>query len=72
MKTDGLEGQNMSESDDHQAATRPPGESRDPATEPPGETSKPLGDAIPTPTEPGLDQPLPPKPLPDDDEPPKP
>ncbi|MDE1179281.1 hypothetical protein [Paraburkholderia sp.] len=27
----------------------------------PTETSKPIGDAIPTPVEPGLDQPLPPK-----------
>jgi hypothetical protein len=58
----------MTVSDDDLAATRPPGESRDPATEPPKETSKPLGDAIPTPREPGLDQPLPPKPQPDDDE----
>ncbi|WP_408210144.1 hypothetical protein [Paraburkholderia dilworthii] len=28
---------------------------------PPTEISKPIGDAIPTPVEPGLDQPLPPK-----------
>jgi hypothetical protein len=28
---------------------------------PPTEVSKPIGDAIPTPVEPGLDQPLPPK-----------
>lgn len=31
----------------------------DPA--PPNDISKPLGDAVPTPVEPGLDQPLPPK-----------
>lgn len=38
---------------------------------PPTEVSKPIGDAIPTPVEPGLDQPLPEKgadPLPEDDE----
>ena len=37
---------------------------------PPTEVSKPVGDAIPTPVEPGLDQPLPEKdqnPLSDDD-----
>ncbi|WGS54754.1 hypothetical protein LFL96_23730 [Paraburkholderia sp. D15] len=28
---------------------------------PPTDISKPIGDAIPTPVEPGLDQPLPPK-----------
>ncbi|ASL46104.1 hypothetical protein bAD24_III01820 [Burkholderia sp. AD24] len=28
---------------------------------PPTDVSKPIGDAIPTPVEPGLDQPLPPK-----------
>ncbi|WP_082771636.1 MULTISPECIES: hypothetical protein [Burkholderiaceae] len=28
---------------------------------PPTEVSKPVGDAIPSPVEPGLDQPLPPK-----------
>ncbi|TDV16472.1 hypothetical protein [Paraburkholderia caballeronis] len=57
----------MTASTDQHAATRTPGESRDPATEPPRETSKPIGDAIPTPPEPGLDQPLPPKELPDGD-----
>jgi hypothetical protein len=29
--------------------------------QPPTEISKPIGDAIPAPVEPGLDQPLPPK-----------
>jgi hypothetical protein len=62
----------MTEPDMRPAATRPPGESRDPATQPPNETSKPVGDAIPAPHEPGLDQPLPPKKQPDDDEPAKP
>jgi len=51
----------MTLSNDDLAAARTPGESRDPATEPPKETSKPIGDAIPAPPEPGLDQPLPPK-----------
>ncbi|MEX3634421.1 hypothetical protein [Paraburkholderia sp. BR14320] len=37
---------------------RPAGE--DPGS-PPAEVSKPIGDAIPTPVEPGLDQPLPKK-----------
>ena len=36
-------------------------ETRDPAEIPPNELSKPIGDAIPTPVEPGLDQPLPEK-----------
>ena len=39
---------------------------------PPTDVSKPIGDAIPTPVEPGLDQPLPPKgetqPASDDDQ----
>ncbi|HVE08706.1 MAG TPA: hypothetical protein VNE00_15745 [Paraburkholderia sp.] len=34
---------------------------QDPAEQSPTETSKPIGDAIPTPVEPGLDQPLPEK-----------
>src|ERR1700754_2840017 len=34
---------------------------RDPSEESPTETSKPIGDAIPTPVEPGLNQPLPEK-----------
>ncbi|CAB3752927.1 hypothetical protein [Paraburkholderia solisilvae] len=34
---------------------------RDPSEQSPTETSKPIGDAIPTPVEPGLDQPLPEK-----------
>jgi hypothetical protein len=33
----------------------------DPSEESPTETSKPIGDAIPTPVEPGLNQPLPEK-----------
>jgi hypothetical protein len=33
----------------------------DPSEQPPTEISKPIGDAIPTPVEPGLDQPLPEK-----------
>jgi hypothetical protein len=37
-----------------------------PDEEPPKDISKPIGDAIPTPVEPGLDQPLPEK-KPDDD-----
>jgi hypothetical protein len=41
--------------------------SKDPAEIPPNELNKPIGDAIPTPVEPGLDQPLPEKPK--DDEP---
>ncbi|MEM5328824.1 hypothetical protein VSR34_19830 [Paraburkholderia sp. JHI2823] len=39
---------------------------------PPAEVSKPIGDAIPTPVEPGLDQPLPKKgetPAPEPDKP---
>jgi hypothetical protein len=48
------------------ATTKPgPGgnsaEPLDPSEESPTETSKPIGDAIPTPVEPGLDQPLPEK-----------
>ncbi|MBN3765974.1 hypothetical protein [Burkholderia sp. Ac-20365] len=39
---------------------------RDPAEIPPNELNKPIGDAIPTPVEPGLDQPLPEKPKTDD------
>jgi hypothetical protein len=39
----------------------------DPAEIPPTELNKPIGDAIPTPTEPGLDQPLPEKPKTDDE-----
>jgi hypothetical protein len=35
-----------------------PGEAREPR---PTDLSKPVGDAVPAPTEPGLDQPLPPK-----------
>lgn len=62
----------MNEPDDRQVMTRRPGESRDPATELPHETSKPLGDAIPTPPEPGLNEPLPPKERPDDDKPAEP
>jgi hypothetical protein len=38
----------------------------DPAEIPPTELNKPIGDAIPTPVEPGLDQPLPEKPKTDD------
>jgi hypothetical protein len=47
-----------------------PDETKDPGG-PPTEVSKPIGDAIPTPVEPGLDQPLPEKgetPPSDDDE----
>jgi hypothetical protein len=33
----------------------------DPSEDPPTEISKPIGEAIPTPVEPGLDQPLPEK-----------
>jgi len=58
----------MTESDDRDtkaagatATGRPPGAARDPASGPPAETSKPLGDALPAPSEPGLDRPLPPK-----------
>lgn len=58
----------MTKPDEQKSTTRPPGESRDPATEPPPATSKPIGDAIPTPPEPGLDQPLPPKERPADEE----
>jgi hypothetical protein len=36
-------------------------EPHDPSEVSPTDTSKPIGDAIPTPTEPGLDQPLPEK-----------
>lgn len=36
-------------------------ESGKPADEPPNDISKPIGDAIPTPVEPGLNQPLPEK-----------
>jgi hypothetical protein len=36
--------------------------SNSPADEPAPPVSKPIGDAIPTPVEPGLDQPLPEKP----------
>jgi hypothetical protein len=36
--------------------------SNPPADEPEPPVSKPIGDAIPTPVEPGLDQPLPEKP----------
>lgn len=43
---------------------------KDPAEIPPNELNKPIGDAIPTPVEPGLDQPLPEKPDPEEDEPP--
>lgn len=39
----------------------------DPAEIPPNELNKPIGDAIPTPVEPGLDQPLPEKPKTDDE-----
>jgi hypothetical protein len=41
---------------------------KDPAETPPNELNKPTGDAIPTPVEPGLDQPLPEKPTKKDDE----
>ncbi|MEM5382275.1 hypothetical protein VSR68_01510 [Paraburkholderia phymatum] len=40
--------------------------SKDPAETPPNELNKPVGDALPTPVEPGLDQPLPEKPKSDD------
>lgn len=62
----------MAESDNRKSASTLPDESRDPATEPPATTSKPLGDAIPTPREPGLDQPLPPKKRPEGDQSDKP
>ncbi|MGE8471413.1 MAG: hypothetical protein ACN6QC_09195 [Paraburkholderia hospita] len=56
--------------------TKPKGEEntepRDPAEIPPNELSKPIGDAIPTPVEPGLDQPLPEKPKTDDKDPAEP
>ncbi|ACC69833.1 hypothetical protein PPMP20_11045 [Paraburkholderia phymatum] len=39
----------------------------DPAEIPPNELNKPVGDAIPTPVEPGIDQPLPEKPKTDDE-----
>jgi hypothetical protein len=56
--------------------TKPKGEEntepRDPAEIPPNELSKPIGDAIPTPDEPGLDQPLPEKPKTDDKDPAEP
>ncbi|SEJ61569.1 hypothetical protein [Paraburkholderia diazotrophica] len=39
----------------------------DPAETPPNELNKPVGDALPTPVEPGLDQPLPEKPKSDDE-----
>jgi hypothetical protein len=42
-------------------------ESVKPADEPPNDISKPIGDAIPTPVEPGLNQPLPEK-KPENDE----
>jgi hypothetical protein len=46
--------------------TSPPRDTRQasnpPADEPAPPLSKPVGDAIPTPVEPGLDQPLPEKP----------
>lgn len=35
----------------------------------PSEQNRPFGDAVPTPTEPGLDQPLPPKTTPADSDP---
>ena len=38
---------------------------KDPAEIPPNEVNKPIGDAIPAPVEPGLDQPLPEKPTTD-------
>jgi hypothetical protein len=41
--------------------TEPNTEQFDPSEEPPTGISKPIGDAIPTPVEPGLDQPLPEK-----------
>ena len=41
--------------------TEPETGSFDPSEVSPTETSKPIGDAIPTPVEPGLDQPLPEK-----------
>jgi hypothetical protein len=47
-------------------------EPRDPAEIPPNELNKPIGDAIPTPVEPGLDQPLPEKPKADDEDPAEP
>jgi hypothetical protein len=37
-------------------------DTKQPADEPPIEVSRPIGDAIPTPVEPGLDVPLPEKP----------
>jgi hypothetical protein len=40
---------------------------RDPVEIPPNEVNKPIGDAIPAPVEPGLDQPLPEKPKTDDE-----
>lgn len=58
----------MTESDDHGGTAKPPRQPHDPSTEPPSTTSRPLGDAIPTPTEPGLDQPLPPKEQPEEDD----
>ncbi|WP_118179249.1 hypothetical protein [Paraburkholderia phosphatilytica] len=41
--------------------TRKTDQQDNPPEESPLETNKPIGDAIPTPTEPGLDQPLPEK-----------
>lgn len=46
------------------AESTPP---KDPAETPPNELNKPVGDALPTPVEPGLDQPLPEKPKSDDE-----
>ncbi|MBP0593020.1 hypothetical protein J8I87_25535 [Paraburkholderia sp. LEh10] len=40
---------------------------KDPAEIPPNELNKPIGDAIPAPVEPGLDQPLPEKPKTEDE-----
>jgi hypothetical protein len=56
----------------HKPGTNEDDASRDPAEQSPTDiaVSKPIGDAIPTPVEPGLDQPLPEKgATPDGDEP---
>jgi len=45
----------------HKPDTNPDDGLRDPAEQSPTDISRPIGDAIPTPVEPGLDQPLPEK-----------
>jgi len=59
----------MAGSEQQRSAGRAPDAPHDPSSEPPSTTSRPLGDALPTPVEPGLDEPLPPKEPPPDDKP---